>query len=71
MFRETITSGLGYCCTWYFFQLFRDNEVIADRLGFAADTVRKRRKAAKACGGCSGCRLATLADAQAKLKELR
>lgn len=35
-----ITDGLGYCCPWLFFQLYRKTSVIADRLGVTDRAVR-------------------------------
>jgi hypothetical protein len=33
-------GGLGYCCVWFFFQHYRNTELIADRLGVTSRAVR-------------------------------
>lgn len=33
-------GGLGYCCPWFFFQHYRNCEVIADRLGVTSRAIR-------------------------------
>ena len=43
--RNLIVHGLGYCCPWFFFQCFRQTQVIADRLGCHKRTVRKLKSA--------------------------
>lgn len=35
-----ITHGLGYCCPWFFFQLFRSTITVAERLGVTTRAVR-------------------------------
>ncbi len=51
-FTASITQGLGYCCAWRFFSLYRNNEQIAARLGYSARTVRRHRASAEACSKC-------------------
>ncbi len=69
--QQTITAGLGYCCNWYFFQLFKDNEVVAERLGFAAESVRKCRKRSAACAERDNCMAASIAPALERLRKLK
>ena len=40
-----ITTGLGYCCEWFFWYYFQetDAELIAARLGVTPNTVRRHR----------------------------
>lgn len=52
--RHLITEGLGYCCPWMFFRLYRRSSVIADRLGVTVRAVQKAKAAADA-GKCEGC----------------
>ena len=35
-----VTKGLGYCCPWAFFKIFRKTPEIAARLGVTEQTVR-------------------------------
>lgn len=35
-----VTQGLGYCCLWAFFRLFRRTAMIAERLGVSPRAVR-------------------------------
>ena len=35
-----ITQGLGYCCPWIFFSLYRRTGVIADRLGVTTRAIK-------------------------------
>jgi hypothetical protein len=45
--HHLITSGLGYCCPWMFFHLFRKTGVIAARLGVTERAVRYAKKRVK------------------------
>lgn len=40
-----ICDGLGYCCEWKFFSLYRRTAVIADRLGVTDRAVRNHKRA--------------------------
>lgn len=57
--ERLITDGLGYCCPWAFFSLFRRTAMIAARLGISPSTVRvhKRRfrEGEYTCGDCAKC----------------
>lgn len=61
-FAITDPSSLGYCCEWLFFQLYRRNSQIADRLGMAERSVREHRAAAEeaGCASCPRCMKAIL-----------
>lgn len=39
--RSLVTEGLGYCCPWAFFSIFRNTAVIAARLGVHEVSVRR------------------------------
>lgn len=53
---ELITDSLGYCCEWFFFDHYQDNELIAARLGVSERTIRRHREAAeKDVGYCNNC----------------
>jgi len=41
---QLIEDGLGYCCTWAFFSLYRDKQDISRRLGLHPDTVKLWKK---------------------------
>jgi hypothetical protein len=45
--HQLITSGLGYCCPWMFFHLFRKTGMIAARLGVTERAVRYAKKRVK------------------------
>jgi len=47
----TSKNGLGYCCPWLFFQLYKDTAVVAARLGVHKSTVNR----AKILAGEVGC----------------
>ncbi len=51
--KKLIEEDLGYCCEWFFFQLYRRTAVVADRLGVTTRAV-KYHKAACRNGKCSG-----------------
>lgn len=38
-----VTEGLGYCCPWAFFSIFRKTPEIAARLGVCEMTVRRAK----------------------------
>lgn len=38
-----ITQGLGYCCPWAFFSIFRQTPIIAARLGVSERSVRRAK----------------------------
>ena len=54
-----LTQSLGYCCTWFFFARYGDNELIAARLGVTERAVRAHRAACRdgehQCRECSNC----------------
>lgn len=39
--EHLITQGLGYCCLWAFFTLFKRTGLIAIRLGVTPQTIRR------------------------------
>lgn len=51
--ERLITEGMGYCCLWAFFRLFRQTALIASRLGVSDRAIRKHKSAFKA--GCYRC----------------
>ena len=54
---DLITTGLGYCCEWHFFQRYRDARLIAARLGITERTVRQHLYDALAGKvGCTDCK---------------
>ena len=60
--KSTITQDLKYCCTWYFFKLYRRSSLVAERLGFTTRAVQKAKADANAgqCAGCENCLLKKL-----------
>lgn len=54
-----IVDGLGYCCTWAFFSIFRKTAVIAARLGVSTRTVQRGKARVDdgldKCRGCKNC----------------
>ena len=56
-----VTSGLGYCCEYFFFDCFKKvgTTLIATRLGCSPSTVSHHRKAFRLgqleCAKCEGC----------------
>ena len=54
-----ITRNLGYCCEWFFFQLYKDSALIAAHLGVTRATVKRHKKWAKdevvKCKSCVNC----------------
>jgi hypothetical protein len=54
-----ITSGLGYCCSWFFFTHFKRTALIAIRLGVTPRAVRYAKAKFKSgemkCRGCENC----------------
>lgn len=63
--RSLVVEGLGYCCPWAFFKIFRNTPVIAARLGVADVTVRKAKAKVDdgvwKCEGCARCMKAQVA----------
>ena len=57
--RRLITEGLGYCCPWAFFSLFKNTITIALRLGVTTRAVRYAKADFAAghhrCENCSNC----------------
>jgi hypothetical protein len=57
--ERLIRQGLGYCCLWAFFSLFRRTELIAIRLGVTPRTIRlykaRFRGGEFKCEGCEKC----------------
>ena len=57
--ESLITEGLGYCCLWGFFKLYRQTGLIALRLGVTPRTVRlykaRFRDGEFKCEGCANC----------------
>lgn len=57
--ERLIKQGLGYCCLWAFFKLFRQTPMIALRLGVTPRTVRlykaRFRGGEYKCEGCAKC----------------
>ena len=51
--ESLIVDGLGYCCEWKFFQLYKDTELIAARLGMSERAVRRHKQ--WAANGTTGC----------------
>lgn len=54
-----IVKGLGYCCEWKFFSLYRDSAMIAARLGVTERAIRKHKAAYNDyetdCENCDNC----------------
>ena len=54
-----VTEGMGYCCPFAFFSLYRQTALIAARLGVSDRAIRYAKAAFKAgeyrCQGCSDC----------------
>lgn len=47
--RELICEGLGYCCPYAFFKLYRRTAVIATRLGCSKRAVQEWKARFRAC----------------------
>jgi hypothetical protein len=47
--------GLGYCCEWIFFRLYKDTALIATRLGVTKRAVRYHKAADRACAASPAC----------------
>lgn len=43
--KKLVCTGLGYCCLWSFFKLFKKTSQIALRLGVSDRAVRYHRQA--------------------------
>lgn len=54
-----VTEGLGYCCLFAFFSLFRRTGIISDRLGVTSAAIRYRkaqfREGKLVCKRCPNC----------------
>ncbi len=54
-----IKQGLGYCCPWAFFKIFRRTPEIAARLGVSDRTIQRCKRAVKEgeleCEHCANC----------------
>jgi hypothetical protein len=54
-----ITDGLGYCCLWGFFKIYRQTGLIALRLGVTPRTIRlykaRFRSGEFECKCCDNC----------------
>jgi len=61
LIKNLITSkfGLGYCCLWAFFSLYKRTEQIALRLGVHERNIARYKARFRAgefsCEGCTGC----------------
>jgi hypothetical protein len=57
--KQLICKGLGYCCLYAFFSIYKRTGVIAARLGASERAIRYRRAAFKRgemkCEKCKGC----------------
>jgi len=55
--ESLITTSLGYCCIWKFFQLFPSTQTISYRLGMAPRTIRKWKAISRerGCQNCTNC----------------
>lgn len=42
-------GGLNYCCEWMFFALYKNNRMVADRLGVSIRAVQEHRGKAAKC----------------------
>jgi hypothetical protein len=51
--KRLVTEGMGYCCLWAFFRLYKRTAQIALRLGVEDRTVRYHKSAFNA--GCYRC----------------
>lgn len=50
-----ICKDLGYCCTYAFFAIHKDNALVAARLGVTSRAVRYRRAETQQCTGSERC----------------
>lgn len=57
--KKLVCDGLGYCCLWSFFSLFKKTSTIAIRLGVTDRAVRYHRQAFRrgelCCEGKKNC----------------
>ena len=57
--ESLVTDGLGYCCPFKFFSIYKDNSLIAARLGVSERTVRRYKEALRegrlACTNAPNC----------------
>ena len=64
LITDPAPEGLGYCCMYAFFRLYRQTAVIALRLGVTERAVRKHKQRYKEkalkCEGCENCMLKAL-----------
>lgn len=72
--NHLVTEGLGYCCEWFFFQHFKDTQVVADRLGVTDRAIRlakqRVREGVSVCQqkeNCLNCKI-SLAGTPRKVK---
>jgi len=72
---QLIEDGLGYCCTWAFFSLYRDKQDISRRLGIHPDTVKVWKKKYKegnlCCAGKEKCLKDKIPKARAVIQIIR
>ena len=59
--KQLITEGLGYCCEYAFFRLYKRTSLIATRLGISRQAVQYHRRKFKAgelhCEDCAKCQI--------------
>jgi len=62
--NHLITSALGYCCEWFFFQRYRSPTLIAARLGVSLSAVKQHRRKAscESCAQAANCLAARFND---------
>lgn len=69
--EQLITNGLGYCCEWFFLELYDDAELIALRLGISIATVQRhqlwKRRGKMTCKECKSCKKAIIENFETKL----
>lgn len=65
--EHLITDGLGYCCLFAFFSIYRRTSMIALRLGVTPRTIRlykaRFRDGEYKCAGCERCLASKIRDA--------
>lgn len=73
--QHLIEDGLGYCCPYAFFSLFRQTRVISARLGLGRTTVKEWKRRMKSgelqCQHCPNCMQPRFDDLQFSVKLLR
>lgn len=59
LIKTLVTEGLGYCCPWAFFKIFRKTPEIAARLGVSPRTVQRAKREVdegeEKCKQCANC----------------